>query len=201
MAKTDIYTTIEKPGESLFKDRSSKFFGYAFHISSKEEVKPIIEQLKKEHHASRHVCFAYSIGAHHAVTRANDDGEPSNSAGTPILNQIKSFELTNTLVAVVRYFGGIKLGVSGLINAYREGAKEAIEDAKLVEKMFTKKLTLTTSFDHLNGLMRMIKDKEWKITDQRYDTLVHIDVLIPFSEFEQVCLDLEDERFIEAQPV
>ncbi|MFT5751921.1 MAG: putative YigZ family protein, partial [Dokdonia sp.] len=131
----DTYRTITIPSpEVLFKDRNSKFFGYAFPISSEEEVKPLIDQLRKSHHQARHWCYAWVLGNTYERFRANDDGEPSNSAGAPIHGQLQSFDLTNVLVVVVRYFGGTKLGVGGLINAYRTGAQLALDAAIIAER-------------------------------------------------------------------
>ncbi|MCB0451221.1 MAG: YigZ family protein, partial [Confluentibacter sp.] len=131
----DTYKTITIPSEEvLFKDKNSKFFGYAFPVSQEEEIKMHLEQLKKKHFSARHWCYAYQIGTEKISFRANDDGEPNNSAGMPIYGQIQSFEVTNILVVVVRYFGGTKLGVGGLISAYKNTAQLALEKATIVEK-------------------------------------------------------------------
>ena len=130
----DTYNTILKPTEEvLFKDKNSKFFGYAYPVTTEDEVKNQLAILKKQHHSARHWCYAYQIGTEIIVYRANDDGEPNNSAGQPIYGQIQSFEITNILIVVVRYFGGVKLGVGGLINAYRTAAQLALENAKIIE--------------------------------------------------------------------
>ena len=118
----------------IFKDRNSKFLGFAFPVNNEEQVKQHLEDLKKEHYAARHWCYAYQIGIENIHYRANDDGEPNNSAGMPIYGQIQSFEVTNILIIVVRYYGGVKLGVGGLINAYRTGAQLALEASKIIEK-------------------------------------------------------------------
>ncbi len=133
--ETDIYRTISKPSEKvLFKDKNSKFFGYAFPIKTETGVKNRLEVLKKEHHAARHWCYAYQVGTETVNFRTNDDGEPNNSAGQPIYGQIQSFEVTNILIVVVRYYGGIKLGVGGLINAYKTTAQMALEASTIIEK-------------------------------------------------------------------
>ena len=135
MIQNDLYKTITKPAEGeLFKDKNSKFYGYAFHVTNEEQVKTHLEALKKEHYSARHWCYAYQIGTETISYRANDDGEPNNSAGMPIYGQIQSFEVTNIVIIVVRYFGGVKLGVGGLINAYRTGAKLALESAEIIKK-------------------------------------------------------------------
>jgi len=135
LTEQDTYKTIEKPSEEvLFKDKNSKFFGYAFPVSNEDDVKIHIAELKKTHHAARHWCYAYQIGTETILFRANDDGEPNNSAGMPIYGQIQSFEVTNILIVVVRYFGGTKLGVGGLITAYKTAAQLALESSKIIEK-------------------------------------------------------------------
>jgi uncharacterized YigZ family protein len=132
---SDTYKTIEKPSEEiLFKEKKSKFYGYAFPIATEDEVKPILEALKKKHHTANHVCYAWQLGVKNQSYRANDDGEPNNSAGMPIYGQILSFEVTDVLVAVTRIFGGTKLGIGGLISAYKTGAQMALENAKIIEK-------------------------------------------------------------------
>ena len=135
----DTYKTIAVASEEvLFKEKNSKFFGYAFPVTSEEEVKKILEHLRKEHFSARHWCYAYQIGTEKIQYRANDDGEPNNSAGMPIYGQIQSFEVTNILVVVVRYFGGIKLGVGGLISAYKNTAQMALENSEIVERTIDK---------------------------------------------------------------
>tara|TARA_R110002072_G_scaffold85448_2_gene193615 strand:- start:16 stop:603 length:588 start_codon:yes stop_codon:yes gene_type:complete len=162
------FQTIAKPSESLFKDRGSKFIGWAFPISTVGDVKPHLEQLQADHLSARHVCYAYIIGTDENEYRANDDGEPSGTAGLPILNQIKSKEITNVLVAVVRYFGGTKLGVSGLINAYKEAAKEALDKAKVIVK--TPKSVLRIRFPHSStgNVERLIRQNNWSIKNQEF---------------------------------
>lgn len=128
----DEYLTISKPSEGLFKDRGSKFLAFAYPVSSEDEIKEIQEHLRSEYHDARHHCYAYMLGKDKNVFRANDDGEPSSTAGKPILGQIKSYDLTNILIVVIRYFGGTKLGVSGLINAYKTAAEEALKNAKII---------------------------------------------------------------------
>ena len=131
----DTYNTIALPSpEILYKEKNSKFFGYAFPVTNEEEIKTHLEQLRKQHHGAVHFCYAYQLGTESFTFRANDDGEPSNSAGMPIYGQIQSFDVTNILVVVVRFFGGIKLGVGGLISAYRTAAQMALEEAEIIEK-------------------------------------------------------------------
>lgn len=167
---SDLYKTIDSPGEEvLFKDKNSKFFGYSFPISKEEDIKPLIESLKKQHHAARHWCYAWQLGVENIKYRSNDDGEPSNSAGQPIYGQIQSFEVTNILVVVVRYFGGIKLGVGGLINAYKTGAKLSLEASTIIEKTIDIKFCITFEYKNMNKVMRIIKEKKIKILDQKLE--------------------------------
>ncbi|MEM5566466.1 YigZ family protein [Psychroserpens sp. AS72] len=169
METTDIYKTITKPTpEVLFKDRNSKFFGYAFPITSEDDVKQHLEDLKKQHHQARHWCYAYQLGMQEKdhVFRANDDGEPNNSAGMPIYGQIQSFEVTNILIVVVRYFGGTKLGVGGLINAYKTGAQMALEASKIVTRTVNVEYSITFDYKNMNKVMRIIKEKNLKIKNQ-----------------------------------
>jgi len=168
--KKDTYYTITKPSkEVLFKDRGSKFFGYAFPVNSEEEVKTHIEQLKKEHYNARHWCYAWQIGKEYENYRANDDGEPSNSAGMPIYGQLQSFNLTNTLVVVVRYFGGTKLGVGGLIQAYKTTAKLALECSTIIQKTIDELFKLNFEYAEMNTVMRIIKDENLTITHQKME--------------------------------
>lgn len=163
----DTYKTITKPSEEvLFKDKNSKFFGYAFPINNTNAVKNHIEELKKSHHSARHWCYAYQIGTDNIQYRANDDGEPSNSAGQPIYGQIQSFQVTNILIVVVRYFGGVKLGVGGLINAYKTSALYALESAIIVERTINIKYLIKFDYKNMNKVMRIIKEKQLKIETQ-----------------------------------
>ena len=163
----DTYTTIaQATDEVLFKEKSSKFFGYAFPIESEEEVKPIIDQLRKLHPHAVHYCYAYQIGTEKISYRANDDGEPSNSAGAPIYGQIQSFGLTNVLLVVVRIFGGIKLGVGGLITAYKTTAQLVLEDAEIIEKTIDIHFLISFDYKNMNKVMRVIKEKKLDILNQ-----------------------------------
>lgn len=163
----DTYTTIAKAtDEILFKEKSSKFYGYAFPIESEEEVKPIIEQLRKQHPQAVHYCYAYQIGTEKISYRANDDGEPNNSAGAPIYGQIQSFGLTNILLVVVRIFGGIKLGVGGLITAYKTAAQLVLEEAEIIEKTIDTPFLISFDYKNMNKVMRVIKEKKLDIVTQ-----------------------------------
>lgn len=163
----DTYHTIIAPSEEvLFKDRNSKFYGIAFPVASEEDIKSKLEELKKQHYQARHWCYAWVLGMQYERFRANDDGEPSNSAGAPIHGQLQSFNLTNVLVVVVRYFGGTKLGVGGLINAYRTAAKMALEKAIIVERTIDVQFTITFEYPLMNSVMRLIKEENIKIVSQ-----------------------------------
>jgi uncharacterized YigZ family protein len=168
--KKDTYKTITKPSkEVLFKDRGSKFFGYAYPVISEDEIKLHLDQLKKDHYTARHWCYAWQLGKEYENYRANDDGEPSNSAGMPIYGQLQSFDVTNTLIVVVRYFGGTKLGVGGLIQAYKTSAKLALESSSIVEKTIDELLKLNFEYAEMNIVMRIVKDESLKITKQKME--------------------------------
>lgn len=167
MEEKDTYKTITSCTKNiLFKDKNSKFFGYAYPVLNEDQAKNHIELLKKEHHAARHWCYAYKIGTENIVFRANDDGEPSNSAGMPIYNQILSFDVTNILIVVVRYFGGVKLGVSGLINAYKTTAQLTLEASNIIEKTINIDYLITFDYKNMNTVMRIIKEKKLNVINQ-----------------------------------
>jgi uncharacterized YigZ family protein len=179
MLTKDTYKTISKPsiGE-LFKDKNSKFIGYAFHVENEDQIKTHIEEVKKEHYSARHWCYAYQLGTETTTFRANDDGEPNNSAGMPIYGQIQSFEVTNVLVIVVRYYGGVKLGVGGLINAYKTGAQFALEASEIVEKTINKQFILKFEYKNMSKVMRILKENQIEILNQtlKLDCLLEISV-------------------------
>jgi uncharacterized YigZ family protein len=183
----DSYLTIEQSCEpSIFKDRKSKFLGYAYPFENIDELKIIIEKLKKEHHSARHWCYAYRVGIEKINERANDDGEPSNSAGMPILGQIKAKNLSNTLVVVVRYFGGVKLGVGGLMNAYKTAAQMVLDEVKIVEKIRTKNLSIVFKYDDMNKVMRIIKEYKLNIKLQDLQAQGKIILSIRLDDFEKI---------------
>jgi len=167
----DTYQTIAFESEEvLFKEKGSKFFGYAYPIESEEEVKPIIENLRKLHPHAVHYCYAYQLGTAPKISyRANDDGEPSNTAGAPIYGQIQSFGVTNVLVVVVRIFGGIKLGVGGLISAYRTTAQMTLEVCEILEKTIDVQFLISFDYKNMNKVMRVIKEKKLEITSQEME--------------------------------
>ena len=170
MENSDTYRTLVQPSnEILFKEKKSKFFGYAFPITTEDEVKPIIEGLRKKHHTANHVCYAWQLGVSKISYRANDDGEPNNSAGMPIYGQIQSFELTNVLVAVARIFGGTKLGVGGLISSYRKAAQMALEESKIIEKTIRANIEVTFGYPDMDKVMRIIKQNQLEIVSQKLE--------------------------------
>jgi uncharacterized YigZ family protein len=161
-----IYKTITKPAEGLYKEKGSKFISYAYPVTTEEEVKAALEEVKKAHHAARHHCYAYRINPRDIYERANDDGEPRHSAGTPILGQLNSFQVVNVLIVVVRYFGGTKLGVSGLINAYKTAAADALTNANTVEKELKAAIEIRFDYPQMNDVMRIIKQFDASIVKQ-----------------------------------
>lgn len=185
MLFSDTYLTIEKPTEAIFKDKGSKFLAYAYLVENDQQIKEILTQLKKEHHTANHHCYAYRLGADKMNFRANDDGEPSNTAGKPILGQIQSHDLTNILIVVVRYFGGTLLGVSGLINAYKSSAAEVIKASTIIEKQILFNYTIQFYFEHLNDVMKLLKQLDCKITNQQFDNNCEISFSIRKANSEQ----------------
>lgn len=164
------YRTIQTCAEGFYKEKGSKFLAFAVPVSTEQEIKEFIAQKRKEHHQAVHVCSAFRLGADRKLYRSSDDGEPSNSAGPPILGQIQAFDLTNVLVAVVRYYGGTNLGVGGLINAYRTAAREALEASQVVEKEEEVELTLTFSYQKMHLVMDFLKKEKIQILDQNLDS-------------------------------
>lgn len=166
---TDTYKTIKLPSEGLFKDKGSKFLAFAFPFNNESEVKNIIEPLRKEHFKAVHFCYAYRLGLDKTNFRVNDDGEPSGSAGRPILNVLLSKEITNVLVVVVRYWGGTLLGVPGLINAYKSATEEALTNAEIIEKTVNDVYQITFGYVQMNDIMKVVKDFDLKIKNQQFD--------------------------------
>jgi len=155
----DEYKTIEKESTGLFKDKGSKFLAYAYPVQNEDEVKELLLMIKKEHHSARHHCYAWRIGTEEIITRANDDGEPSSTAGKPILGQLQSFDVTNILIVVVRYFGGTLLGTSGLINAYKSATIDALTNAEIVSKLIEKEYELSFDYPLMNVVMQALKQE------------------------------------------
>ncbi len=182
----DTYKTIQLPSEGIFRDRGSKFIAYAYPIQSEEEVKSIIQDLKLAHPKARHHCWALRLSPNRSFFRINDDGEPSGTAGRPILNTLLSHDLTQILIVVVRYFGGTLLGVPGLINAYKTAAAEAISAAKVIEKTVNDQYQLVFDYLQLNEVMKLIKDKQLKVISQEMNNYCKLLVEIRQSEVNQL---------------
>ncbi len=173
----DTYKTIAFPSEEiLFKEKNSKFFGYAFPVTTEEEVKNHLDILRKQHYGAVHFCYAFQIGTDKIQYRANDDGEPSNTAGAPIYGQIQSFGLTNILIVVVRFFGGIKLGVGGLISAYRTSSQMALEASEIIEKTINIHYIVSFDYKNMNKVMRVIKEKNLEIISQNMNESCEIEI-------------------------
>lgn len=187
MEINDTYKTITKSSEEvLFKDKNSKFFGYAFPVASDDDVKSHIEALKKQHHSARHWCYAYQLGTENISYRANDDGEPNNSAGMPIYGQIQSFDVTNILIVVVRYFGGVKLGVGGLINAYKTAAQIALDSSTIIEKTINIDFLIIFDYKNMNKVMRVIKEKQLNIVSQKLELNCQIFISVRKKDSENI---------------
>ncbi len=183
----DTFKTITTPSkEALFKDRGSKFFGYAFPVKNEDEIKENIELLKKQHYNARHWCYAWQLGKEYENYRANDDGEPSNSAGMPIYGQLQSFDVTNILVVVVRYFGGTKLGVGGLIQAYKTGAKLALENSTIIEKTINEDFILKFEYPEMNTVMRIVKDENVLISNQKMELNCEFTISVRKKESKKI---------------
>ena len=165
----DKYLTINAPSEGLYKEKGSKFIAFAIPVSNVEQIKEILEEKRKEHHDARHVCYAYILGVDKADYRTNDDGEPSGTAGRPILGSLLSAGVTNVLIAVVRYFGGTKLGTSGLINAYKVASADALENAEIIEKTVDEEIHISFDYLVMNDVMKIIKDVAPQVLSQQFD--------------------------------
>lgn len=165
----DTYLTISKPCEGLFKDKGSKFFAFAFPVISEDEIKKYLTDLRKVHFNARHHCYAFRLGADKQAFRANDDGEPTYTAGKPILGQIQSKDLTNILIVVVRYFGGTLLGVGGLINAYKQAAADALQNSTIIEKTINDIYELKFDYLQMNDVMKIIKDESLEVCSQNFE--------------------------------
>ena len=183
---TDEYQTIANTSEGYYTEKRSKFLAFAHHVECVDEIKVILAQYRKKYYDARHVCYAYMLGADRAEFRANDDGEPSSTAGKPILGQINSNELTDILIVVVRYYGGVNLGTSGLIVAYREAAADAIAHAEIVTRQVEEVITYTFAYPQMNDVMRIVKEMNPRILSQTYDNTCEIRLSIRQSEAEQL---------------
>jgi uncharacterized YigZ family protein len=186
-SEKDTYKTILKPSPAtLFKEKGSKFIGYAFPVTSEEEVKENLDYLKKKHFNARHWCYAWQLGTSYENYRVNDDGEPSNSAGMPIFGQLQAFDVTNILVVVVRYFGGTKLGVGGLVQAYKTAAKTSLENSKIVNKTIDAYFDIFFDYPEMNIVMRIIKDENLRIISQKMELRCSIELAVRKKEAARI---------------
>lgn len=189
------YKTISSPSEAILSEKNSKFLGFAFPVEEEENIKVQLQKLKELHRKANHHCFAFRLGLDNNLYRANDDGEPSGSAGRPILGQIDSFELTNVLVVVVRYFGGTKLGVSGLISAYKKSAQFALENATIITKELEDLVTIHCAYTEVNDVMNYLKRMNIENWEEKYNEQCHLTVKIVKSNTETLISWLESCNF------
>lgn len=187
----DTYLTLARISEGLYKEKGSKFLAFAIPVSDVEEIKEILKEKRKLYHDARHVCFAYILGEKREYTRANDDGEPSGTAGKPMLGALVSKGITNVLMVVVRYFGGTKLGTSGLINAYREASMDALEQNEVVEKILESRCEILFEYPFLNDVMRIVKEENATIVSQQFDNDCTMKISIRKRDEEKLISRLE----------
>jgi len=182
----DTYRTLKAPSEGIYKEKGSKFLAFAFPVETEEGIKQKLDEVRKKYYDARHHCYAWFLGADKSRFRANDDGEPSNSAGKPILGKLQSHDLSQVLIVVVRYFGGIKLGVGGLINAYRSAADDAILNGTIVQRKMKTFFEIQFSYEAMNDVMTFIKSKRIEQVSHQFELDCKIKLAIPQSEFEMV---------------
>lgn len=187
----DTYKTIAAPAEGIYKEKGSKFLSFAFPVSNVEEVKEIVKEYQKRYFDARHVCYAYMIGAERETFRANDDGEPSGTAGRPILGQLNSHNITNVLVIVVRYFGGVLLGTGGLVVAYKEATLDALNKAEIIEKVVEEIHSIQFGYLQMNEIMKILKDSTAQIIKQQFDNDCSINISIRKQECDVLKAKLE----------
>ncbi|MBE6209931.1 MAG: YigZ family protein [Rikenellaceae bacterium] len=184
--ENDVYKTIEGAAECIYKQLSSKFLTFAYHVTSEEQIKEHLDELRKKYYDATHHCYAWRLGPRGEHSRANDDGEPSSTAGKPILGQLLSREVTDCLVVVVRYFGGTKLGVSGLIAAYKQSTSDVLDVATIVERTVDTVVDVQYSFVAMNGVMKIVKEMSPKVLSQEFDNLCSMRLAIRQSRAEQL---------------
>jgi len=187
----DLYKTIDKISEGIYKEKGSKFISYAYPVSTEEEIKEKIANIKKQYYDARHHCYAYMLGHERNTFRAVDDGEPSSTAGKPILGQILSKEITNVLIVVVRYFGGTKLGVGGLINAYKSAAADALDNNEIIEKTLDAYFKIEYDYLKMNDVMKLIKDEQLDILSQDFGNLCKMEIRVRESEYKRIKTRIE----------
>ncbi|OFX22290.1 MAG: YigZ family protein [Bacteroidetes bacterium GWA2_31_9] len=180
----DTYLTIESQSEGLFKDKGSKFIAFAFPVNNEDEIKQNLENIRKKYYDARHHCYAYRLGLEGNIYRTNDDGEPSNTAGKPIYGQILSHNLTNVLIIVIRYFGGILLGTGGLINAYKTAAAEALSNAKIIEKTEDNSIKIIFDYTITNDVMKIISDEKAKQISSAYNEKCELEISVRRNNYD-----------------
>ena len=186
MEDFDFYRTIQAPSEGFYKDKGSKFYAFAYPIETEEAFKEKLQILKKQFHDARHHVYAFRLGAEKKIFRASDDGEPANSSGPPVLGQIQSYNLTNIMIVVIRYFGGTKLGIPGLINAYRSAAVDAIEHATIIERTEKKQVAIHFEYPDMNLIMRFIKEEDLEVLEQDFQLSCTIRLAVRKRDVEEV---------------
>ncbi len=191
MLFNDTYKTIDKPSEGIFRDRGSKFMGYVFPVKTEDEIKELLGKIKTEHPKARHFCWALRLSPDRSVFRLNDDGEPSGTAGRPILNTLLSFDVTDVFVVVVRYFGGTLLGVPGLINAYKTATVDALNNAEIIERALNDFYLIEFNYLQMNEVMRVIKDENLNFNNQLFDNSCSLEIEIRKTTINQVIGKLE----------
>lgn len=196
----DTYLELSRDSEGFYKEKGSKFLSYAFVVQNEDEIKERIADLKKQYYDARHHCYAYVLGFDGEIYRANDDGEPGHTAGDPILGQIRSNNLTNTLIVVVRYFGGTKLGVSGLIHAYKTAAADAIAQNEIMEKQMISEIKIRFEYPQLNNVMKLVKDQNLEIVSQSMEMTCEITLAVRLSKEDDLRAALVDLHEIEVCP-
>lgn len=199
MTSLESYKTIAGSSNGIYKEKGSKFFSYTFHVESEDEVKLIQKKVKKEHHSARHHCYAFMLGHERYNFRASDDGEPSGTAGKPILGQINSFELTNVLIIVVRYFGGTLLGTGGLIRAYRAAALCAIQDGTIITQIIKSQIKIQFPYLMMNQVMKLLKDRNISPKKQEFGESCEIDAEIPSGDAEIITNKLQHLEGVSVQ--
>lgn len=193
------YRTVSRPSEGIYKEKGSKFIGLVQKCYTEKESKQILEDWRKEHHQARHLCYAYRFGVDKKKYRANDDGEPGNSAGPPILGQIEAFDLTNVLIGVVRYYGGTKLGVGGLINAYRSAAKDALEKSEIVELEVFQWVTLYFDYNDMPHVMNFLKKNNLELNNKRFEERCQVTTSLSLQSNTKLVKELEGFASIEIE--
>lgn len=188
----DTYLTLAKPSEAIFREKMSKFLAFAHPVTTGDEAKAVIAQYQKKYFDARHVCWAYMLGFARTDFQSNDNGEPSGTAGKPILGQINSFGLTDVVIVVVRYFGGIKLGTSGLIAAYREAARMSLEEAEIVERKLMKRIEFTFPYLSMNDVMRLVKQAQPDIISQQFDNACSMTLAVRADDYDSLTARLRD---------